>query len=72
MVGVSVICARDLLLDNMGKCIGNREGIKLWEEPWLSTTTARRPMGPSDLITNVLTVAELIIANTGKWNREKS
>ena len=66
----SVLCGRDLLLEKTGKVIGNGADTRIWEEPWLSTSELAQPMGPPELATKNLTVADLIDQPSGTWNRE--
>lgn len=66
----SILCGRDLILLNTCKTIGNGEDTNIWEEPWLSTTTLTRPMGPPEQSTQDVKVADLLCSTTGNWNRE--
>ena len=66
----SVLCGRDLLLEKTGKVIGNGADTRIWDEPWFSTSEIAQPMGPPDLETKDLTVADLLDQPSGTWNRE--
>ncbi|WZY78965.1 hypothetical protein YC2023_025349 [Brassica napus] len=67
----SILCGRDLLLQNMGKTIGNGESTKIWEEPWISLDVPTRPIGPPNLSSKDLTVSHLLTQPTGAWDRDK-
>lgn len=56
----SILCERDLLLENSGKAIGNDRDTMLWDEPWLSSETPLRPMGPAPADSKDWRVADLI------------
>ncbi|XP_013624812.1 PREDICTED: uncharacterized protein LOC106330980 [Brassica oleracea var. oleracea] len=66
----SILCGRDLLMANTGKAIGNGRDTLIWEEPWLSSETPSRPMGPPPSETKNWRVYELMIGDSGEWNRE--
>lgn len=67
----SILCGRDLLLQNMDKSIGNGESTKIWEEPWLSLDVPTRPFGPPNLSSKDLKVSDLLTQSTGVWDRDK-
>lgn len=64
----SILCGRDLLLQNMGKSIGKGESTKIWEEPWLSLDVPTRPFGPPNLSSKDLKVSDLLTQSTGVWD----
>lgn len=66
----SILCGRDLLLANTGKAIGNGKDTLIWDESWLSLDKPSRPMGPPTHETKDWRVSELIIGDSGEWNRE--
>ncbi|XP_048604677.1 uncharacterized protein LOC125582165 [Brassica napus] len=65
----SILCGRDLLLANTGKAIGDCRDTSLWEEPWLSSETPTRPMGPPTDETKHWRVSDLISRESGEWNK---
>ena len=67
----SILCGRDLLLQNTRKAIGNGEDTMMWDEPWLSTEEPRRPIGPPDAGSKSLNVAAVLNPITGGWDRDK-
>lgn len=66
----SILVGRDLLLTNTGKTIGNGRDTSIWNDPWLSTTTLARPMGPPEQTTKDLKVADLLSPATGDWDKD--
>ncbi|CAA7037002.1 unnamed protein product, partial [Microthlaspi erraticum] len=42
-----ILIGRDLLLQKLGKAIGNGRSTSLWNDPWLSLTTPTCPVGPT-------------------------
>lgn len=66
----SILVGRDLLLTNTGKTIGNGRDTSIWNDPWLSTTTLARPMGPPEQATKDLKVADLLSPATGGWDKD--
>ena len=67
----SILCGRDLLKQNIGKVIGNGESTRIWDEPWLSMDSPARPMGPPNLESKDLKVADLLNHATGEWDRQR-
>ncbi|XP_024014859.1 uncharacterized protein LOC112088828 [Eutrema salsugineum] len=41
-----ILIGRDFLLKQLGKTIGNGKETSLWNDPWLSLTSPKKPMGP--------------------------
>lgn len=66
-----VLAGRDLLLKNLGWAVGDGLSINIWQDPWLSITKQERPMGPPTEHSAELTVANLMIAGTRQWDRNK-
>lgn len=61
---------RDLLKQELLKHIGNGAETKVWLDNWLSSSVPRPPRYRQDALVDLtLTVAALIDANTGSWNR---
>ncbi|XP_048615525.1 uncharacterized mitochondrial protein AtMg00310-like [Brassica napus] len=42
----SILCGRDLLVDNTIKTIGNGQDTSVWYDAWYSTEKRLQPMGP--------------------------
>lgn len=55
----SIMEGRKILEKGVGWLIGNGESIKLWKDPWLSTSEPSRPLGPPPLETTELKVKDL-------------
>lgn len=66
-----VLVGRDLLQQNIGWVVGNGNSIKAWQEPWLSATEQKRPMGPAPEGSENITVADLLMEDSMMWNEEK-
>ncbi|CAA7029794.1 unnamed protein product [Microthlaspi erraticum] len=64
-----VLIGRDLLVEQLGKAIGDGQTTSLWNDSWLSHTSPIRPLGPPNLHDKDAKVASLI--NGTEWNKEK-
>lgn len=64
-----VLKGRDVLIQHLGKVIGNGNSTKIWHEPWLSTTTPLAVEGPVTLDDKDLVVADVLTRETGIWNK---
>lgn len=67
----SILVGRDLLLENLGWIVGDGASISIWDDPWLSHSSQRRPMGPPTAPHQNLTVSELMIPETKEWDITK-
>ena len=66
------IClGRDLLKSQLGKAIGNGQDTRIWDDPWLSSSSPLQPMGPPTLQTHEMLVSQLLCPESFTWNREK-
>lgn len=65
----SILKGRDLLLPNLSKAIGNGQNTNVWNEPWLSPSHPRCPMGPPNREHQHLLVADLLCESTKEWNK---
>ncbi|XP_048629759.1 uncharacterized protein LOC125601745 [Brassica napus] len=65
----SILVGRDLLAKNLGWIVGNGDSIKVWNDAWLTLDSPCRPMGPATRESAELTVKDLILEETGEWNR---
>ena len=61
---------RDLLLNHIGKAIGNGTETKVWSDPWISTTSQIIPFGPLKDDLGDLYVSDLIPRGSCEWNKE--
>lgn len=66
-----VLLGRDLLNTNMGWVVGNGLSIKAWQEPWLSVSEQKQPIGPAAEPSANILVAELFREGTRDWSIER-
>ncbi|CAN6825175.1 unnamed protein product, partial [Brassica oleracea] len=64
-----VLDGRDVLIQHLGKVIGNGDSTKLWHDPWLSTSSPKEVEGPLTLDDKDLVVADVLTRETCIWNR---
>lgn len=65
----SIICGRDLVAKNSVWAVGNGDSVRIWQENWLSTTSARAPIGPPTKTEIDLKVCTLLNQVTKDWNK---
>lgn len=65
-----IIEGRNVIIQLLGKIIGNGNSTKLWHEPWLSVSTPTSMMGPITMDEKDLMVSDIMTRETGMWNRE--
>ncbi|KAG7579243.1 Ribonuclease H domain [Arabidopsis thaliana x Arabidopsis arenosa] len=66
------ICiGKELLKTQLGKVLGNGSSTFIWDDPWISLTSPRRPMGPPTEDSHRLTVDYLISPESLDWNKEE-
>lgn len=53
-----VIAGREILRKGIGWIVGSGTQIKVWDDPWLSTTTPLSPMGPPTQENQTLRVSD--------------
>ena len=63
-----ILIGRDLLQQGLGWAVGSGSLIKLWGEPWLSTSTPLTPIGPATEETKDWVVSNLIDPITKEWD----
>ncbi|XP_013639666.1 uncharacterized protein LOC125587228 [Brassica napus] len=63
-----ILAGRDLLVEHLGKVIGNGSSTTIWGELWISTDHAMLPSSPVKEDESDLYVSDLILIGTGKWN----
>ena len=64
-----VLWGRDLLLNHLGKAIGNGESTRVWADSWVSPTVDIKPLGPIQLKDQDLLVSDLLSRETKEWNK---
>lgn len=60
---------RDLLLQHLGKTIGDGETTNLWSDSWIHPETGLKPYGPILLQDRDLMVSDILSRETKEWNR---
>ncbi|KAF3522940.1 hypothetical protein F2Q69_00045974 [Brassica cretica] len=55
-----ILAGRNLLVTNLSKAIGDGETTRIWKDPWLSTLSPARPIGPTKEEHQDLVVADLL------------
>lgn len=63
-----ILWGRDLLLNHLGKVIGNGEDTKVWQDAWILNAPTPRPIGPAQSKDQDLMVADLLSRETKEWN----
>lgn len=66
----SILHGRDLLVQNLGKSIGNGLSTKLWKDSWITLDDNTKPIGPIRERDLDLTVADLLTTEI-KWNKQR-
>ncbi|KAF3517486.1 hypothetical protein DY000_02063340 [Brassica cretica] len=65
-----IIAGRDVIIQHLGKMIGNGNSTKLWHEPWLSVSTPTSISGPVTIDEKDLMVSDIMTRETRMWNKE--
>lgn len=63
-----LLVGRDLLKKGLGWSLGSGSEIKVWNEPWLSTSEPLVPMGPPTRETYNWCVNKLVLPGTNDWD----
>lgn len=63
-----ILWRRDLLLNHLGKSIGNGETTRVWEDPWIPSAPSPMPYGPIQEKDQDLMVSDLLTRETKEWN----
>ncbi|CAA7040252.1 unnamed protein product [Microthlaspi erraticum] len=63
----SILAGRDILKQGLGWKVGNGEKIKVWLDPWLSSSSPSIPVGPAPVNADSIYVKDLMLPNGG-WN----
>ena len=63
-----VLTGRDLLIEQLGKVVGDGSTTKVWKDPWISTSSALMPFGPVREEEIDLYVYDLLLRDKENWN----
>ncbi|CAA7052734.1 unnamed protein product [Microthlaspi erraticum] len=66
-----ILIGRNLVLENLGKAIGDGKTTNIWHDAWLSTVTPQRPTGPATEQSAKWMVADLFLPDTNHWDTER-
>lgn len=66
-----IMLGRNIISNNSGWAVGNGMNLNVWEDPWLSSSSQTRTMGPAPESLVNLTVAELFQSEENVWSLEK-
>ncbi|WZY80122.1 hypothetical protein YC2023_026506 [Brassica napus] len=67
----SILAGREVLRKGLGWVVGNGENIKVWGDPWLSSSFPTAPIGPPTENAVSMTVSELLCPLTNAWDIQK-
>ncbi|CAH2060894.1 unnamed protein product [Thlaspi arvense] len=62
------MAGKQVLEIGLGYLVGNGEEIKVWIDPWLSTSSPLTPICPSTLYSLHLRVSDLLDHHSNEWN----
>lgn len=60
-----------ILLQHLGKAIGDGEYTNLWNDSWMQPKTNLKPYGPVFLLDKDLMVSDILTRETKEWNLER-
>ena len=63
-----ILAGRDLLIEQLGKVVGDGSTTKVWRDPWISTSSALMPFGPVREEESDLYVSDLLLRDKESWN----
>lgn len=66
-----VLAGRDLLLQHLGKAIGDGETTNIWADSWIKPEDNIKPIGPVFLLDKDLMVADILSRESKEWNEAK-
>lgn len=66
-----ILKGRDLLLQHLGKVIGNGETTSVWNDSWIQPKKNLKPFGPVFEQDKDLMVADILTRETKEWNVER-
>ena len=66
-----ILLGRDILLNHLGKAIGDGESTSVWNDSWIKPEANLKPFGPLTLQDRDLMVLDLLTIETREWNIAK-
>lgn len=66
-----ILRGRDVLLNHLGKEIGDGEATSVWKDSWIKPDTKMKPYGPVLAQDQDLLVSDLLSRETKEWNKIK-
>ncbi|KAF3578626.1 hypothetical protein DY000_02034686 [Brassica cretica] len=66
-----ILKGRDLLLQHLGKVIGNGETTSLWNDSWIDPETNLKPYGLVFIADKDLMVSNILTRETREWNIQR-
>lgn len=66
-----IIEGRKVLTKGLGWLIGDGDSVRVWDDPWLSTSEPLTPIGPRPLHLANLKVSDLIHRDSNTWNWDR-
>lgn len=66
-----ILKGRDLLINHLGKAIGDGESTSVWKDAWIDPNSSLKPLGPLQENDQDLLVADLLSRETKEWNTAK-
>lgn len=66
-----ILAGRDLLLQHLGKAIGDGESTNLWSDSWIKPDTKLKPIGPVFFQDKDLMVADILTRESKEWNKAR-
>ena len=64
-----ILWGKELLLDHLGKAIGDGDSTRVWTDSWICTSSDLKPSGPILPQHQDLLVSDLLSRETKEWNR---
>lgn len=66
-----ILAGRDLLLQHLGKAIGDGESTNLWSDSWIKPDTKLKPIGPVFFQDKDLMIADILTRESKEWNKAR-
>lgn len=66
-----ILAGRKILQKGLGWLVGNGESIRVWDDPWLSSSEHVVPYGPRSYHLSELRVSDLLVRSHTAWNWER-
>lgn len=63
-----IMAGKAVLEKGLGFLVGDGASIKVWTDPWLSTSKPMTPIGPPTWENHQLTVQDLLLPDSNDWN----